>query len=53
MVSDGISANNQYIDATVDVDVNEPTEIVAAADLPANVVAGMIDHDGDEATDYG
>ena len=51
MVSDGISANNQYIDATVDVDVNEPTEIVDAADLPANVVAGMIDHDGDAATD--
>ena len=55
MVSDGISANNQYITATVTVDANEPTELVDAADLPANVVAGMIDHDGDgdgdEATD--
>ena len=51
MVSDGISANNQYITATVTVDVNEPTEKVAAAALPANVTAGMIDHDGDDATD--
>ena len=32
MVSDGISANNQYITATVTVDANEPTEIVADAD---------------------
>ena len=34
MVSDGISANNQYIDATVNVDVNEDTEIVADEALP-------------------
>ena len=34
MVSDGVSANNQYITATVTVDVNEPTELVADADLP-------------------
>ena len=39
MVSDGISANNQYIDATVDIDVNDPTEVVANADLPAGVTA--------------
>ena len=45
MVSDGISANNQYITATVTVDVNERTQIVADAALPANVTAGMIDHD--------
>ena len=50
MVSDGISANNQYISATVDVDVNEPTQIVADAALPANVMAGMVNHDGDGAT---
>ena len=51
MVSDGISANNQYIAATVDIDVNDSTEIVADAALPANVVAGMVNHDGDGATD--
>ena len=51
MVSDGVSANNQYIWATVTVDVNESTTVVADADLPANVVAGMIDHDGDGAGD--
>ena len=51
MVSDGISANNQYITATVTVDVNEPTQIVADAALPANVTAGMVNHDGDGATD--
>ena len=51
IVSDGISANNQYITAIVTVDVNEPTEIVAAAALPANVTAGMVNHDGDGATD--
>ena len=39
MVSDGISANNQYIDATVDIDVNDRTELVADADLPAGVTA--------------
>ena len=39
MVSDGVSANNQYIDATVDIDVNDPTEVVADADLPAGVTA--------------
>ena len=50
IVSDGVSANNQYITATVTVDVNESTEIVADEDLPANVVAGMIDHDSDDAT---
>ena len=50
IVSDGISANNQSIDATVTVDANEFTELVAAEDLPANVVAGMIDHDSDDAT---
>ena len=50
MVSDGVSANNQYISATVTVDVNESTEIVADEDLPANVVAEMIDHDSDDAT---
>ena len=37
MVSDGISANNQYISATVTVDANEPTELVAEANLPAGV----------------
>ena len=50
MVSDGISANNQYISATVTVDANEPTQIVADAALPANVTAGMVNHDGDDAT---
>ena len=35
MVSDGISANNQYISATVTVDVNEPTKLVADGKLPA------------------
>ena len=39
MVSDEISANNQYIDATVDIDVNEATVIVADADLPDGVTA--------------
>ena len=39
MVSDGISANNQNIDATVGIDVNEATVIVADADLPAGVTA--------------
>ena len=39
MVSDGVSANNQYISATVTVDVNESTEIVADADLPDGVTA--------------
>ena len=39
MVSDGVSANNQYITATVTVDVNEPTELVADADLPDGVTA--------------
>ena len=39
MVSDGISANNQNIDATVEIDVNEDTVIVADADLPAGVTA--------------
>ena len=39
MVSDGVSANNQYIDATVDIDVNESTTVVADADLPAGVTA--------------
>ena len=39
MVSDGVSANNQYIAATVDIDVNDPTELVADADLPAGVTA--------------
>ena len=38
MVSDGISANNQYIAATVDIDVNDATELVAEADLPAGVM---------------
>ena len=37
MVSDGISANNQYIIATVDIDVNDSTAVVADADLPAGV----------------
>ena len=37
MVSDGISANNQYISATVDIDVNDSTAVVADADLPAGV----------------
>ena len=50
IVSDGISANNQSISATVTVDANESTELVADEDLPANVVAGMIDHDSDDAT---
>ena len=50
MVSDGISANNQYIIAIVTVDANEPTKLVDAADLPSGVMAGMIDHDGDDAT---
>ena len=49
MVSDGVSANNQYIDATVDIDVNEDT-VVVTDDLPTDVVAAMVDHDGDEAT---
>ena len=39
MVSDGVSANNQYIDATVDIDENDRTELVADADLPAGVTA--------------
>ena len=39
MVSDGVSANNQYIDATVDIVVNESTTVVADADLPAGVTA--------------
>ena len=39
MVSDGVSANNQYIDATVDIDANESTTVVAEADLPAGVTA--------------
>ena len=51
MVSDGVSANNQYIDATVDIDVNDSTAVVADADLPAGVTAGMVNHDGDGATD--
>ena len=34
MVSDGVSANNQYIDATVDIDANESTTVVADADPP-------------------
>ncbi len=52
-VSDGISANDQYIDATVTVDVNDPTEVVGDADLPSGVMAAtlMIDDDGDPATD--
>ena len=33
MVSDGISANNQYITATVTVDVNEPTELVGDSEI--------------------
>ena len=37
MVSDGISANNQYIEATVDIDVNDSTTLVVDADLPAGV----------------
>ena len=51
MVSDGITANNQYIIATVDIDVNDSTAVVADADLPAGVTAGMVNHDGDGATD--
>ena len=47
MVSDGVSANNQYIDATVDIDVNDSTEIVADDALPYGIMAAMIDHDGD------
>ena len=39
MVSDGVSANNQYITATVDIDENDPTLEVAEADLPAGVTA--------------
>ncbi len=39
MVSDGISANNQYISAAVTVDVNEATELVADSDLPEGVSA--------------
>ena len=33
MVSDGISANNQYISATVDIDVNEPTQLVGDSEI--------------------
>ena len=51
MVSDGITANNQYIIATVDIDVNDSTAVVADADLPPGVTAGMVNHDGDGATD--
>ena len=50
MVSDGITANNQYIIATVDIDVNDSTAVVADADLPPGVTAGMVNHDSDDAT---
>ena len=53
MVSDGVSANNQYIDATVEIVVNEDTVVVIDDDLPTDVVAAMVDHDGDEANRYG
>ena len=33
MVSDGISANNQYISATVTVDANEPTQLVGDSEI--------------------
>ncbi len=38
-VSDGISANNQYISATVTVDVNDATVLVANDALPEDVSA--------------
>ena len=52
-VADGVSANDKYIDATVIVDVNEPTEVVADDDLPSGVMTAtlMIDDDGDDETD--
>ena len=51
MVSDGVSANNQYISATVTVDVNESTEIVADDNLPANGISQrMVNLDDDGAT---
>ena len=49
-VSDGVSANDKYISATVTVDVNEPTEVAEA--LPSGVMTAtlMIDDDGDDET---
>ena len=49
--SDGVTSNDQVVEVTVIVDVNDPAAEVAADSLPGDVMAGMIDHDDDAATD--